>query len=188
MKKLKMARWVIVTILLLSMGYQITSSSSAEQKHNFYGTKLSGLVVSLGEDRFLLDSGFGKFSIRLKKELFQAMIGDDVTVIGRTNELYAKEAVLFADKIFLHSRKSRTETSITRNIQNGWITINGRVSSIKEDRIALYGNKKIIVYLKDVEFIPPLQAGSLVSVNGNLLDEKADAISVKAKNIIKISK
>ena len=170
------------------MSLQINHLSAAEEKLNLHGTKLSGLVVSLGEDRFLLDSGFGKFSIRLKKEIFQAMIGDDVTVIGRTNEKYAKDGIIFADKIFLHSRRSRFKTSIARNIQSGWITINGRVTSVKGNTMYLYGDKRIIVYMKGVDFIPPLRAGSLISVNGNLLSEKSDEIIVQAKNIIKMSK
>ena len=90
-----------------------------EKDFNFYRTKLSGTVIFVKDGEFVIDTGFGKFSIQLKEKVYQPKNGDDVTVVGQTNEFYAKQATIFANKIYLHGRKLKSDISITRNITDG---------------------------------------------------------------------
>ena len=184
---------IVVTFILGSLNSVYgneknkTPSFYTQKALNFFSTQLTGTVILVKDDEFVIDTGFGKFSIQLKEEVYQPKNGDDVTVVGQTNEFYAKQATIFADKIFLHGRKLKSDISITRNITDGWVSISGRVSSILNNVMHLYADDKIIIHLQGVSFIPPLQVGSLVSINGYLLNETHGDIIINAKNIIKIS-
>jgi hypothetical protein len=164
------------------------SSSYPEKNAIVYNTKLSGLVVSLEDNGFLLDAGFGKFSIQLKGSSYEPIKGDDVTVIGNTNELYAQKSIVFAEKIMLRGRNLKSGSVIKRNITDGWISLSGRVSSIFGDIIQLDADEKIIISLKHVKFSPPIQIGSLVAASGYLTKDNNGEVFVKAKNIIKLSR
>jgi hypothetical protein len=169
-------------------GYSLFSAGLTENKSKNYDTKLSGLVVSLEDNGFLLDSGFGKFRIRLTEDTYEPMKGDDVTVIGNTNELYAMNSIVFANKVLLNGRKLKSGSLIKRNISDGWVSINGRVLSIVGDILHLESDKKITISLKSVKFTPPLQVGSLVSINGYSTKDNNGDLFVRAKNIIQLSR
>ena len=168
-------------------GFPSTSSGFTEKNTKYYDTKLLGLVTSLEDHGFLLNVGYGKFHIKYNGESYKPMRGDDITVIGNTNEFYAKSALVFADKIILHSRRSKSGSLIQRNIEDGWVSINGRILSVFNNIIHINTDEKMAVSLKYVKFIPSLDIGSLVSVNGYLTKDDTGEFFVKAKNIIKLS-
>ena len=184
---------IVISFILGSLNYVYGNEKNknpsfyTQKDLNFFSTKLTGTVILVKDDEFAIDTGFGKFSIQFKENIYQPKNGDDVTVVGQTNEFYAKQATIFADKILLHGRKFKSDISITRNITDGWVSISGRVSSILNNVMHLYADDKIIINLHGVAFIPPLQVGSLVSINGYLLNETNGNIIINANNIIKIS-